>query len=213
MWCKRLWKAVQAMKRGKAMTASDATTAEGKRARVRRLVIDPLVADGFRKRQKDSDEAHRIYLDRVADSVAYMSDDGLRGLRICLSTKGEGSARHFWPSFATVIGFAESFERRPLDELPELLRWFASKAGPEALKAGRHVEEYEFWKKHKRPPVSTDDKRRVAETAVKWQTQAQRVREEIQRIGKARWPQDQQWLDWYEAQGEYVRGLIEGHDT
>lgn len=192
------------------MTGSDTMTAESKRARVRRLVIDPLIADGFRKRQRDSDEAHQHFLDRLADSVAYMSDNGLRGLRLCLATKGEGSARHFWPCFATVIGFAESFERRPLEELPELLRWFASKAGPEALKAGRHVAEYEFWKKYKRPPVGRDDARRVAEVAAKWQSKAERVRQEIERLGNARWPDDRQWLDWYEAQGAYVRELIEG---
>ncbi|MEQ8292500.1 MAG: hypothetical protein RIA08_09860 [Roseovarius sp.] len=192
------------------MTGSETMTAESKRARVRRLLIEPLIADGFRKRQKDGDEAHQHFLDRLADSVAYMSDDGLRGLRRCLSTKGEGSARHFWPCFATIIGHAEAFEKRPLAELPELLRWFASKAGPAALEAGRHVEEYEFWKKFKRPPTHPEDQHKVAEKAAQWQSKAQRVREEIQRLGKARWPQDRQWLDWYEAQGEYVRELIEG---
>lgn len=193
------------------MTGSE--THETKRWRVRRLLIDPLIADGFRKRQATAEAQHHDFLDRVADGLSYMSDEGLRCLRQSLASKGEGSARAFWPCYATIIGWAEFLERRPLEELPELLRWFASRAGPEALAAGHHVAEYEFWKKYKRPPAMPGEREKVVKAAAEWNARAERFREEIARLGHTRWPQDQQWLDWYESQGDYVRGLIEGGVT
>ncbi|QFT81176.1 hypothetical protein FIU89_11200 [Roseovarius sp. THAF27] len=193
-----------------AVTTDAMTTDEGKRARVRRLLIHPLAADGFRKRVKTSDEDHRNFLDRVADSLAYMTDDGLRALRRSLATKGDGSSRDFWPSYACIIGLAEAFEPRPLEHAPELLRWFASRAGPAALEAGRHVAEYEFWKKHKRPPVMPGDKARVAEVAAKWNDKAERIRDVIRRRGRANFDDDLQWLDWYEKTWTDVEALIDG---
>ena len=141
------------------------------------------------------------------------SDDGLRALRRTLATKGEGKTRDIWPCFAAILGHAEAFERRPIEELPELLRWFTSRAGPEALAAGRHVAEYQFWKRHKRPPGAPGEKARVAKTADEMQAKAARFRQIIAERGALPWPQDRAWLDWYDGQEAYVRGLIETRDA
>lgn len=185
---------------------------ESARGRVRRLLINPLIADGFRKRRETDADKHHADLDRIADSLTYMTDEGLQRLRLVLATKGEGSAKHFWPCYASVMGLAELVESRPLEELPELLRWFVSAAGRAALDAGRHVVEYEFWKKHKRPPFP-QERARIDAQAAEWNSKVERLREFLaDRPGRV-WPQDRQWLDWYEAQDRYVRGLINGGEA
>lgn len=188
---------------------SEETKTESKRGRVRRLVIDPLIADGFRKRRETDEATHKANLDRIADALGYMSDAGLKALRASLATKGEGSARQFWPSFATVSGLANDFEKRPLEEEPELLRWFRSEAGREAMAADRLVAEYRFWTWYKRPPVRPADKAKVEEKASYYRDRAFRVRDRISR-GFEPLFDDGAFLAWYEAQVAYVTGLVEG---
>lgn len=135
---------------------------ETKRARVRRILLDPL---GFRFRKGvDGDEAKRA-LNRIADDLAYMADDRLAALRDMLATKGQGSDRNFWPDHATFIAFAEVVEPRPIEELPALLSWFGSVEGPAALAAGVLVETWQFIGRRKKPPVTPQERTMVAEAA------------------------------------------------
>lgn len=135
---------------------------ETKRARVRRILLEPL---GFRFRKGvDGDEAKRA-LNRIADDLAYMADDRLAALRDMLATKGQGSDRNFWPDHATFIAFAEVVEPRPIEELPALLSWFGSVEGPAALAAGVLVETWQFIGRRKKPPVTPQERTMVAEAA------------------------------------------------
>ncbi|MCF7725763.1 hypothetical protein [Sulfitobacter sp. M22] len=180
---------------------------ETKRDRVRRLLIDPLKADGFRFARGVTADDAKTRLDRLADDLAYLKDDGLVALRISLRTKGEGTARCFWPAPATVLGLAESFQRRPLDELPQLLRWFASAAGGAALLGDRLVAEYWFWTMHKRPPVKPMDKKIVAQKAEDWRRRVELAQDRIAR-GHSIPDDDAQWLEWYKGKVDYVEGLV-----
>lgn len=191
--------------------ASEAPVVESKRARVRRLLIDPLVDLGFRFKQGMPDDKATTFLSRVADDLAYMSDDGLVALCVCLRTKGEGSAKCFWPAFATVLGFAEMFEHRPLIELPALLRWFKSAAGQAAHSRDRLVAEYWFWTKYKRPPVRDADKRMVSDKAAGL---ARRVELALdrQRRGADLEPAEQSFLDAYRARQSYLEQMISTSD-
>lgn len=191
-------------------TADGEADQESKRGRVRRLLIAPLEADGFRKRRDVSAEAHAAFLDRVADSLGYMSDRGLQVLRASLATKGEGSAKHHWPSFATIDGLAEAFEPRPLRERPELLRWFASRAGQAAMAGGegRLVAEHAFWRRTKRPPIMDADKRSIAERAAELDRRAQMIRERAEAGLAPTWPDDPDWLRRFEERVAYLRGLV-----
>ena len=171
---------------------------ETKRDRVRRLLIDPLKADGFRFARGVTAEDAKTRLDRLADDLAYLKDDGLDALRVSLRTKGEGAARCFWPAPATVLGLAESFQRRPLDELPALLRWFASAAGGAAVLGDRLVAEYWFWTMHKRPPVKPMDKKVVADKAEEWRRRVELAKDRIAR-GHTMPDDDAQWLQWYQG--------------
>lgn len=180
---------------------------EANRERVRRLVIEPLVSRGFRFAKGVSDEDQRKALDGLADLIGYMTDSGLQVLEESLRTKGEGSQRCFWPSYATVGGLAEAFESRPLDELPGLLRWFASEAGRLALADERLVAEYLFWKTKKRPPVSPQDRKMVADHAAKMRSKAERIRDRISR-GVAPLFDDGEWLAWFDKTEAKVKGYL-----
>lgn len=182
-------------------------TTETKRDRVRRLVLDPLKADGFRFPKGVKADDGQTRLDRLADDLAYMSDDGLAALRISLRTKGEGAARCFWPMPATVLGLAESFQHRPLDELPQLLRWFSSAAGHAAILGDRLVAEYWFWTQYKRPPVKPMDKKTVDQKAADWRRRVELAQDRIDRDRAL--PEDEaRWLEWYRGKVAYVEGLV-----
>jgi hypothetical protein len=180
---------------------------EANRERVRRLVIDPLTVRGFRFAKGAAEDEQRKHLDGLADLIGYMSDAGLRVLEESLRTKGEGSQRCFWPSHASIGGLAEAFEARPLEELPGLLRWFASEAGRLALADERLVSEYLFWKSKKRPPVSVQDRKAVAEHAAEMRSKAERVRDRIRR-GFAPLYDDGEWLRWFEATEARVKSFL-----
>ena len=181
---------------------------ETKRDRVRRLLITPLSDDGFRfKRGSDESKCSRD-LDRIADSLSHMSDLELERMRACLITKGEGAARNFWPSVATVLAFAEFVHPRPLEAVPELLSWFRSRAGEAALKDGRLVAEYLFWEQKKRPPMSAMDKKRVADDGIEYEHKATLLREK-QAAGRSLMVDDVQWLDWYEELSVRLTRMVE----
>lgn len=182
---------------------------ETKRDRVRRLVLTPLAEAGFRFPRGTSDDAGKRDLDRLADGLGYLPDDKLDALRVSLMTKGQGTARCFWPSYASVIGLAEAFHPRPLTEVPEILRWFKSAAGSAALQGGRLVAEYRFWERKKRPPVSDQDRRRVAEVAADWQRRAALTRERLA-DGRGVAQDDQAWLNWYEKTEAMLRAMVDG---
>lgn len=183
---------------------------EANRERVRRLLIDPLASRGFRFAKGTPEEEQRKQLDGLADLVGYMTDSGLMVLEESLRTKGEGSQRCFWPSHASIGGLAEAFEARPLEELPGLLRWFASEAGRLALADERLVAEYLFWKSKKRPPVLMQDRKLVSDHAAEMRSKAERIRDRISR-GVAPLFDDGEWLAWFDKTEAKVRGYLAHH--
>lgn len=182
---------------------------ETKRDRVRRLLITPLERDGMRKRHKADEDAHKAFLNRIADGMAYLSDDGLKILRGSLATKGEGVKRDFWPSYLTINALAEHIQHRPLEQIPGLLSWFCSKAGDEARQADRLVSEFKFWTDHKRPPLSESEKRLIADRARDWNATAKSARDAIARGVEPRFD-GRDFLRGYEARLRYIEGLIAG---
>jgi hypothetical protein len=187
--------------------SADGVTEESKRGRVRRLLIDPLESDGFRFSKRVDAKAGRAALDRIADDLAYMTDAGLTGLRVSLRTKGEGAQRCFWPAVATILGFAEAFEKRPLSELPALLRWFASVAGEGAQMGDRLVAEYWFWVQNKRPPVNDRDRKVVLDKADKLRRRVELARDRARR-NALNDPDEVLFLRRYDERLAYVEGLV-----
>ncbi|PYE80192.1 hypothetical protein [Pseudoroseicyclus aestuarii] len=177
---------------------------ESNRDRVRRLLLVPL---GFRfRRGTDATEARRS-LDALADELGYMSDASLSALRGMLASKGEGSARCFWPEPATFRGFAEIVQPRPLEEVPALVRWFRSVEGPRAVEAGTLVETFLWFEKKKAPPLTPQARAMVTQRA-----QQNHRRLEVISDRRAREvrndAQDLEWERWYRSTLARVEALV-----
>jgi hypothetical protein len=187
-----------------------ADVSESKRARVRRLLIEPLTDQGMRFERGVTVEVQRKRLDRMADDLAYMCDDALIVLRRCLQRNGEGTRKCFWPARVSYLGFAHAFEYRSIEDDPAMLGWFASAAGSAAQQvAGRAVAEFEFWCAHWRPPYSDKDQRAVAAKAS----------ENVSRLaycepredeGSLRDPDHIAWLKAYRIKAAKISGWITG---
>ncbi|WP_136441619.1 hypothetical protein [Pacificoceanicola onchidii] len=191
------------------MTGSETGDFQSKRDRVRVLLIQPLERRGFRFRKGVTAEQGRGMLDQICDDLAYLSDDALRALVASMATKGEGASKDFWPSRAAFLGIAESFERRPLVEHPNLLRWFASAAGRAALEGDRLVAEYQFWEAKKFPPVKPEHQAAVQARAAEHRDKRKKIEDRQERGMPPRWPDDLQWLAWYRSLEARVRGYVE----
>lgn len=135
---------------------------EAKRARVRRLLLDPL---GFRFRRTVDAAAQRKYLDGIADELGYMTEGNLKALADMMRGHGQGSDRNLWPDRASFIGFAEVVQPRPIEELPALLSWFGSVEGPRAQAAGELVEVWDYISRRKIPPYTDHARKAVSEAA------------------------------------------------
>lgn len=181
---------------------------ESKRDRVRRLLIQPLANEGMRFKKGTPEDKQRRILDRLADDLSYMSDDGLSVLRQWMRSHGDGASRCFWPATVGILSTAESYEPRPLQELPALRRWFASTAGRAACEGDRLVAEYMFWQKFKRPPTQPRERESVARRATEWSSKAERIEDRIRR-GLPPMHDDADWLDWYRAKLAQAQALVE----
>lgn len=186
---------------------------ESKRDRVRRLLLTPLAELGFRWPKGTEGGEGQRRLDRIADDLGYLSDANLVRLCSALRSKGEGSARCFWPAHATFVAYAQLAQPRPIGELPGLASWFGSAAGRQAEAAGRLVAEFRFWRARHRPPMNDGERRLIA-------TRAGEMRDRVMRLGDRAAhgygldDADAAWLEAYrrhEAQAlEMVRAAREG---
>ena len=138
---------------------------EGRRARVRRLLIEPVEAWGMRFKKGADPDATARYLANLCDQVAYLPDEALRALASWLKRHGEGSARCFWPPLVSVVSVAEAYQPRPLEEVPGVASWFTSRAGAAARDEGRLVAEFLFLEKYKRPPMTDAERGAVVRKA------------------------------------------------
>lgn len=160
------------------MSDQDCTKVESKRARVRRLVVDPLAAGGMRCKHGTPPDRQRAFIDRMCDELVRLDDRQLVMMRDWMEANGEGSAKCFWPAFVSIAGVAGGICPRPIEELPELASWLSSRAGVEAAAVpGRLVMELRFIEKKRRPPVLVGEADLVARKAGALHQEVLRARE------------------------------------
>lgn len=159
---------------------------ESKRGRVRRLLVEPLEADGMRISSKlkpkivdgetvmTVEERHKEWIAKLCDMLAYMTDAGLEQLQESLRFNAaarplkKGQKRSFkdeWPGTVPIFDLANAFEACPLEQWPGLCSWFASVEGPRALDLDCEVETYDFVMRHKRPPYLPRDRQGISAEA------------------------------------------------
>lgn len=178
--------------------------AETKRARVRRILFDQL---GFRSRRGVDMEEERRFLDGLADELAYMSDANLRVLAQMMAIKGEGSSRNIWPDRATFRGYAHVVQPRPMEELPELRRWFASVEGRRMQAEGTLVETWEYFQRNRCPPVKPQARAMVLQRA----EESRRRLTIIAEKQAAEIPvsaDDLDWAHWYRERMDHLDRLV-----
>ncbi|QQA43943.1 hypothetical protein [Pelagovum pacificum] len=180
-------------------------TAETKRDRVRRLLLEPL---GFRKSANVTAERQKAILDQVCDELAYLSDEGLARVREALQAKGQGKARDCWPELASFRAYAEMAEPRPIEELPALRRWFGSIEGPKAINERTLVETWVWFQRHKRPPVTPADRRQVFERSERNRRKLTIIEERIA-AGREVDAEDRDWVRRYREKRDYLEQLVE----
>jgi hypothetical protein len=178
---------------------------ESNRDRVRRLLFGPL---GFRHPSRLTEADGRALLDRIADELAYLTDDALMVLARMLRVHGQGSARNWWPDRATFVGWAHVVQPRPLDEDPKLLSWFASIEGQRMVQEGTLVETYLYLQKHRVPPATPEARRQVKTRADEARRRVGIVREK-QRAGIDVGYDDARFADLYEAETRRLTALVQ----
>jgi hypothetical protein len=106
---------------------------ESGRARVRRVLIGPLVGMGMRRRKGVSEAEQEEWLDRLEGRLAYLPEMHLRHLQATIlrhaangEARGGVKARDVWPSEAAILNWARDLCLPP-PEPPEILgNWMRS---------------------------------------------------------------------------------------
>lgn len=186
----------------------DAPPVETNRDRVRRLFIHPAKAKGMRFPKRLPEADGEKILNRLCDDLAYLPDRALAALSEWVQCHGDGAGRSFWPPVVGIVSTAEAFQPRALEEAPGVASWFGSRAGEQALDAGRLVAEFIFWQDKKRPPLDFRDRQRIADDA---KEMARKIRVFEGRVARGVEPAalEYDWVKWYRGVEARARVLVD----
>ena len=175
------------------------------RDRIRDLLLDRL---GFRFPRGTDAEKGKAMLNRIADDLAYLSDESLAALLAMVRTKGEGTARCFWPPRATFLAIAEYIQPRSVEDIPALCSWFGSVEGPKAAANGILVETFLFIEARKLPPVADGAMRQITAQA---RENARRllIVDERTAAGLSVAPDELAFARWYREKLAFCQNLME----
>jgi hypothetical protein len=188
--------------------ATDAAPALSPRARVRRVFVEPLLADGLKRAKGVTDEAHQAFVEKLCDRLAYLDEALLTTLREVVLSLATGQLRNTWPVYATILNNAALLRQPPDDDRHIMTTWLRSIEGPRARDNGTLVELHSFLRRHGRPPNSFDlngpngivaraaENRRRRAVIVEWVT-----------AGRAP-PEDVAWLNAYAERLTYCEALV-----
>jgi hypothetical protein len=122
------------------------------RKKVRMYFLDPLNEAGMVRKRTDTAEKHKKTMTALADKLAYMTPDNLRGLRQCVVRLAGGKARNVWPCEQSVEFAAYNLQTPPPrkgDYAQSLVR---SAMGRRANDEGWVVELFQIAKRIGPPP-------------------------------------------------------------
>lgn len=120
---------------------------------VRTVLINQLEQMGMVRARGVKVDDHTAFQHKLVEHLGYMSERGLQVLSEIVLRHGLGKERNVWPRLVTIINLAEALERRPLTDMPNLVRWLTSIEGPRAMADGCLVETWQYFRKFKRPPI------------------------------------------------------------
>lgn len=176
---------------------------ESGRARVKRVLIVPLEAGGMGRKRGVSAADHEKTLEKIADRLSYMTEDGLKGLAMYLiRMAGE---KNVWPQLNIVLRAAWSMEAPPPRDNDFLLSLMRSRAGEAALVGGYALQLYAAARKLG-PPPSKYEVLRLREKA-QWDRDRKRVIEDRIKRGIVT-EEERGWLDGYLRMSDEAEALI-----
>ena len=105
-------------------------------ARVRRVLVDPLLRRGLAKPSALTKAAFDEMLDDLCERLAYMSEGGLAALEEQVAANPGGKDRDRLPIANTVLKWAGDIEPPPDDASPLLRAVFAHQIGRDAIDQG-----------------------------------------------------------------------------
>lgn len=131
---------------------------ESREARVRRVLIEPLQAQGLRRRRGVTAGDHAAWLDRLARRLAYLGEGHLAVLAESIAANAGGADRAEWPSEVSICNWAAALETPPDEDLRLVPSYLRSAAGRSAWEEGPEVAVAlrAHLRRFRRPPVGGD---------------------------------------------------------
>lgn len=182
---------------------------ESGRARVRRLLIDPLIGAGLKRHPRMKDDAYKAMLDRLAGKLAYLGDEQLGGLVDLCVRMAQGKRCNVWPDEVSICKWAYRMQAPPTnlsEYAPSLMR---SEMGRRARALGYHVELFWLACRIGPPPSKYELSRLMAKAEANRRKMAQ-VTGQIER--GAALDDDRKWLDWYLRQEEACLSIMDARE-
>lgn len=172
-------------------------TGESGKAKVKRVLIEPLVKGGMRKSPKHKVEEHGAMLDRIAGKLSYLSEEQLGGLREFCIRAASGREHDIWPEEQHIVNWAYRQEAPPAERNEYVSSLMRSAMGQKAFMGGYHVELFIAacrWG----PPPSKYEISKLRQRADDNRSKRERVQRAVSRGDVAEI--DRQWLGWFEDQ-------------
>ena len=164
------------------------------KARVRRVLIDPLVDRGMVRKRGVTVEDHDRFLDGLAARLAYMSEANLSALSEVVVIYAEGPKKNQWPVDVSICNWARRLQEPPASVSRLVRTYLQSGAGRAAKEGGYLVELFFYLKKHGAPPNAYS----LSEIRRKGEDNASRRRLIRERKGRGTARQsDLDWLQFY----------------
>ncbi|WP_147232835.1 hypothetical protein [Phaeobacter gallaeciensis] len=170
---------------------------ESGRARVRRVLIEPLEIGGMVRARGVSLTDHQAMLVRLQDKLAYLSEHQLRGMAEFAVFAAKGKAGNVWPDEVLLCRWAYRTQPPPPRKSDYVSSLMCSRAGQVAREAGYHVELFLMARRFG-PPPTRYDQRILQREATENRDKRALVTKQIE-TGNA-FQSDIDWLGWFQRQ-------------
>lgn len=179
------------------MTETDsAPDHEPGRARVRRVLIEPLEEAGMVRPQTMKAEDYQAFRGRLQDKLAYLSEEALAGLRALVTHGARGKHKDQWPKEVTITSIAYRLHPPPPRACDYAVSVLRSAMGRTARSMGYQVELLDIARRWGPPP----GRYQLDQLQAQSQDNRAKVRIIEGRIGRGVATSDEVgWLGWYRA--------------
>ncbi len=193
-------------KLGSAEKKVAAMKTETGKARVARILIDPLVQGGMGKSPSQNAEEFGEMLDRLSVKLAYLPEQRLKGLNEFCIRMARGKRHDIWPKEQHVLNWAYRIQPPPADWSEYVCSIMRSAMGRRALDEGYHIELFETANRWGPPPTKYDIAKMKGQAEDNRSKRARVTRENQRGVASK---DDLQWLRWFTALERQCLAIME----